>query len=136
MNFSNPIDITGFMDTYDPSQAIKAKSKALGYLNAKAEQGKAAVGGAGLQSVSKLIADQHMADANNYVQGQANKANLFGSAMNLVGGLGQIGAMGGFSGGGPGKMATLDSTPQTVNNAYGSSVSYYDPNIYTGVGDF
>ena len=89
------------MDTYDPSQAIKAKSKAQGYLNAKAEQGKATVGGAGLQSGSKLIADEYIEDANRYVQGQANKANLFGSAMNLVGGLGQIGAMGGFSGGGP-----------------------------------
>ena len=39
-------------------------------------------------------------------------------------------------GSGPGTMATLDSTPMTVNNAYGSSVSYYDPNIYTGVGDY
>lgn len=99
MNFTNPVDITGFMDTYDPSQAIKAKSRAQGFLNAKAEQGKATVGGAGLQSVSKLIADQHLKDAQNYADNQAKQANLFGSAMNLVGGLGSIGVSGGFGSG-------------------------------------
>ena len=67
-------------------------------------------------------------------------ANTFNSFLNtgaqlVGGGISAFGNAGGF-GGGPGKMATLDSTPKTVENAYGSSVSYYDPNIYTGVGDF
>ena len=44
--------------------------------------------------------------------------------------------LGNFGGGGGGNMASLDSTPMTVNNAYGSSVSYYDPNLFDGVGDF
>ena len=43
-----------------------------------------------------------------------------------------------FGGGGSGigNMATLDSTPSRIESAYGSSVSYYDPAIYDGVGDY
>jgi len=71
-------------------------------------------------------------------------AKIFNSYLNtgaqlLSGGVSAFGKSGGFNnlfGGGAGKVATLDSTPMTVENAYGSSVSYYDPNIYTGVGDF
>lgn len=77
-----------------------------------------------------------------YGEGQQamHDANTFNSYLNtgaqlLSGGVSAFGKAGGF-GSGPGKMATLDSTPMTVENAYGSSVSYYDPNIYTGVGDF
>jgi hypothetical protein len=72
---------------------------------------------------------QAMDDANNFNSFLNTGARLFS------GGLSAFGNAGGF-GGGAGKMATLDSTPMTVENAYGSSVSYYDPNIYTGVGDF
>jgi len=77
-----------------------------------------------------IAAEQRMVD-------QANNA-LIGDAISAAGNIAFAGAKAGWfsGGGGPGKVATLDSTPQTVENAYGSSVSYYDPNIYTGVGDW
>lgn len=69
-------------------------------------------------------------------QGQAAGRSAMMSGISS--GIGSI--AGGFmnmpTGGGPGQMATLDSAPMRVENAYGSSVSYYDPKIYTGVGDY
>ena len=76
-----------------------------------------------------------MEGQQNLHDAQMFSKNLGTAAGFLSSGIGAFGDAGGF-GGGPGKMATLDSTPMTVENAYGSSVSYYDPNIYTGVGDF
>ena len=69
---------------------------------------------------------------------QANR-DLIGTGIRTAGQIGLAGYDAGwFSGGGtdPGRMATLNDTPLTVENAYGSSVSYYDPNIYSGVGDW
>ena len=85
---------------------------------------------------AKSIMEKYrMEGQQNLHDAQMFSKNLGTAAGFLSSGIGAAGKAGWFSGGGPGKMATLDSTPMTVENAYGSSVSYYDPNIYTDVGD-
>ena len=87
------------------------------------------------QRMSHMERMQKLQNDHAERMGDVGKNNKFHSLAQsgLMGLSASIGASGGF---GPGKMATLDSTPMTVENAYGSSVSYYDPNIYTDVGDF
>ena len=135
MSFVNPIDYTGFSSPFradlvaNNRNMAEAKKKAGNYLRA----GK--MGGFGASQFGQAVSQGFLDDAQAYANQQAQNASRFGNIANLAGSIGGFAAMGGFSGGGPGKMATLDSTPMTVENAYGSSVSYYDPNIYTDVGD-
>jgi hypothetical protein len=122
-------------DSFDTGMAVNARNRADAYLKGGAAKrtGDLAKQGSGLFGYYK--GKDLLADAGAYEQQQQANASMFGDIANLAGGIGANAVLGGF-GGGPGKMATLDSTPMTVENAYGSSVSYYDPNIYTGVGDF
>ena len=137
MSFLNSgIDVTNFMgDSFDTGMAVNARNRADAYLKGGAAKRAGDLAGQGSSLFGKFKGQSLLADAGAYANQKALGAELFGKGMAVVGGFGGRAAMGGF-GGGPGKMATLDSTPMTVENAYGSSVSYYDPNIYTGVGDF
>ena len=137
MSFLNSgIDVTSFMgDSFDTGMAVNARNKANAYLKGGAAKRAGDLAGQGSSLFGKFKGQSLLADAGAYANQQAQNASMFGNIANLAGSIGGFAAMGGF-GGGPGKMATLDSTPMTVENAYGSSVSYYDPNIYTGVGDF
>ena len=137
MSFLNSgIDVTSFMgDSFDTGLAVNARNRADAYKKAGAAKRAGDLAGQGSSLFGKFKGQSLLADAGAYAQQQQANASMFGNIANLAGSIGGFAAMGGF-GGGPGKMATLDSTPMTVENAYGSSVSYYDPNIYTGVGDF
>lgn len=81
----------------------------------------------------KKVGGAQIAASNNALMG-----DIFSTVGQVAQGVGSFAAAGGFGGGGSGigKEATLNSTPKTIENAYGSSVSYYDPAIYSGVGDF
>jgi hypothetical protein len=123
-----------------------------GFLGDKPDYGKIATGASTLRSKESQAATNLMgqtAAAGISAAGQVKGAKITGAAQSalaqaqgnaaVMGAIGQIGgaAIGAIpTGGGAGKIATLDSTPMTVEKSYGSSVSYYDPNIYTGVGDF
>ena len=99
--------------------------------------GNARIHGAGITGrANKKIAKHRGAAAVAQGRAEGHAAMMGGIADGFGSIIGGIGRMPKGGGSGPGKMATLDSTPMTVENAYGSSVSYYDPNIYTGVGDY
>ena len=137
MSFLNSgIDVANYMgNPFDTQKAVEARSRAKALLEGGAAKRTGDLAGQGPGLFGYYKGKNSLADAGAYANQKALGAELFGKGMAVVGGFGGRAAMGGF-GGGPGKMATLDSTPMTVENAYGSSVSYYDPNIYTGVGDF
>ena len=137
MSFLNSgIDVANFMgNPFDTQRAVEANSRAKAFLEGGAAKRTGDLAGQGPGLFGYYKGKNSLADAGAYANQKALGAELFGKGMAVVGAFGGRAAMGGF-GGGPGKMATLDSTPMTVENAYGSSVSYYDPNIYTGVGDF
>ncbi len=127
--------IEGFLGDKPNYGELASKASTL-----KSKEGQAATNlmgrtaAAGIQAAGQVkgakitgAAQQEMASA----QSQAATMGMIGQ----IAGAG-IGAIPTGGGNGAGKIATLDSTPMTVEKAYGSSVSYYDPNIYTDVGDF
>jgi hypothetical protein len=108
MSFLNSgIDVTSFMgDSFDTGMAVNARNKANAYMKGSAAKRAGDLAGKGLGLFGEFKGKDFLADAGAYAQQQQQKADMFGTVMNLVGGIGGRAALGGF-----GKPATQFSQP-------------------------
>ena len=130
MSFLNSgIDVTSFMgDSFDTGMAVNARNKANAYMKGSAAKRAGDLAGQGLGLFGKAKGKDFLADAGAYAQQQQQKAGMFGTVMNLVGGIGGRAALGGF-GGGP--------TAEIGGKTYGVDLSQGEINdlgIETGAG--
>ena len=128
--FGKNTDFTKLSSAYGDSNAFGVQADMQGDLIREQAKNRAEM---------RLMAGEHALSQGKAAGRSATTGGILSGIGSLAGGFLQGGfGKGGFltGGSGPGKMATLDSTPMTVENSYGSSVSYYDPNIYSGVGDW
>jgi len=130
MSFLNSgIDVTSFMgDSFDTGMAVNARNRANAYMKGSAAKRAGRLAGKGLDLFGESKRKDLLRDAGAYAQQQTQNAGMFGTVMDLVGGIGRSAALGGF-GGGP--------TAEIGGKTYGVDLSQGEINdlgIETGAG--
>ena len=130
MSFLNSgIDVTSFMgDSFDTGMAVNARNKANAYMKGSAAKRAGDLAGQGLGLFGKFKGQDLLADAGAYEQQQQQKAGMFGTVMNLVGGIGGSAAMGSgtnpYSGDGGGFGISSDSLAIGSPSSFGGGKLY------------